>query len=213
MIYLQQIKDPVEAYHHFRKYLELQPHSREAGLVRQQIEAAKRQFAAGLPTRPEENQAVRFEYADELGRLKRDNDELRAELATLRGGGAVPIRRSPNMLTLPENPRPRTSSPAADESPITPAPAPRAPPPIGIVLPPPGGSAATPGTPPPTRPNAAVGRTHVVEPGESTWSIARKYYGSNTTALKVQGILDANREVLRDAKDLKPGMTLRIPNP
>ena len=44
VIYLQYIKDPVEAYHHFRKYLELQPNSRESVLVRQQLDAAKRRY-------------------------------------------------------------------------------------------------------------------------------------------------------------------------
>jgi tetratricopeptide (TPR) repeat protein len=39
LIYRQHIKDPIAAIYHFRKYLEQQPNSRQAPLVRQQIEA------------------------------------------------------------------------------------------------------------------------------------------------------------------------------
>src|SRR4026207_140564 len=41
-IFLNYTKDPVEAYHHFRKYLDLQPNSKEAQRVRGMVEAAKR---------------------------------------------------------------------------------------------------------------------------------------------------------------------------
>ena len=37
LIYKQHIKDPIAAIYHFRKYLEQQPNSRQAPLVRQQI--------------------------------------------------------------------------------------------------------------------------------------------------------------------------------
>src|SRR6187431_379521 len=52
IIYLNHTKDPVEAYHHFRKYLDLQPNSKEAAGVRGMVDAARREFARTLSARP-----------------------------------------------------------------------------------------------------------------------------------------------------------------
>lgn len=200
-IFLQHSRDPIEAYHHFRKYLELQPNSQQANLVRQQVDAAKLQFASQLPLRPEENQ-VRFENAEELARLKRENDELRAELATLRGGRAVPVAaRSSRMIAVPDAPRTAPAIPS-EISPITAVPVT----PPRPVSQPPIRAAAAPGSN--AKAGSASGRTHIVVQGEGAWAIARKYYGASPSALQVQGILDANRVT---AAELKPGMTLRIP--
>lgn len=222
LIYLQHIKDPIEAIHHFRKYLELLPNSLQASLVRQRVEAATREFAVRLPARPGDDQSVRIEIAEELERLRRDNTEMRAELATLRGGGAVPVVRTPRMLTLPGPSRPAAVVPSPVSSPILLAPEPRPAVAAQSLIQP----APTPASAPAVRPPApatkmlapagkspTAARTHTVAPGESPWSIARKYYGPGANALKVQGIFDANRDVLSEAKNLKPGMTLRIPNP
>ena len=197
VIYLQHIRDPIEAYHHFRKYLELQPNSREASLVRQQIDAAKREFAATLPARPEENQTLRFESAEEIERLRRENAELRAENATLRGGAVRPPR---SMLTIPTTPAP------ADTSPITAAP----PAPARTAV----GSAATPrpqAQPIPALP-VATGRTHTVQRGEGLFAIARRFDPANTSR-KLREIVDANPDVLPNGVNtpLQPGMVLRIP--
>src|SRR5208283_5292624 len=43
LIYLNHIKDPVYAIYHFRKYLELEPNSKQAVYVRGLIDAAKRE--------------------------------------------------------------------------------------------------------------------------------------------------------------------------
>lgn len=207
VIYLQYIKDPVEAYHHFRKYLELQPNSREASLVRQQIDAAKREFAASLPARPDENQAVRFESAEELERLRRENAELRAENATLRGGAG---RAPRSLLTVPDIARPAPTPPSiVEDSPITAAPTP---PPRSTVAatPPPANRAAL---PTPARPAAtAGGRTHTVQQSEGLFAIARRYDPSNASR-KMREIVDANPDVLPAGVNtpLKPGMVLRVP--
>ena len=52
------------------------------------------------------------------------------------------------------------------------------------------------------------GRTHVVQKGETLSSIAAKRLGS---ANRFHEIFDANQDQLKDANDLKMGMTLRIP--
>jgi tetratricopeptide (TPR) repeat protein len=213
LIYLQHIKDPIEAYHHFRKYLELQPNSRQADLVRQRVDAAKREFARTLPARPVEDQSVRLELSEEFEKLRRENEELRAELATLRGGGATPVTRTPRLITVPDDPRPQTPPPLPSGSPITLAPsrpAPLAQPPMPTPVNPPANRVA-PAKAAPAKAAPGGGRNHPVGQGDTVWSIARKYYGPAATAAKVQGILDANRDVLRGTGGLKPGMTLRIP--
>lgn len=198
VIYLQYIKDPVEAYHHFRKYLELQPNSREASLVRQQIDAAKREFAASLPARPDENQAVRFESAEELERMRRENAELRAENATLRG---VAGRAPRSLLTVPDMARAAPTPPSIiEDSPITAAPTPPPRTPVAA-------------SPAPTRPVAtASGGTHTVQQSEGLFAIARRYDPSNASR-KMREIVDANPDVLPAGVNtpLKPGMVLRVP--
>lgn len=59
---------------------------------------------------------------------------------------------------------------------------------------------------------AAVGsgRTHVVESGESLYTIARKYYGSGEKA-KTDVIFTANRSKMSSPDMLKVGMSLEIP--
>lgn len=224
LIYLKHIKDPIEAIHHFRKYRELKPNSQQAGLVRQQVDAAIREFAARLPARPGEDQSVRLEVADELERLRRENAEMRAELATLRGGGAVPVSRGPRMFTLPDNAPPpvppaeaspirvaSSSGAAAAIIPAVPASATTDRPLIQPTRPAPSPRAAV--APKAAAPKAAAssGRTHVVAEHESLWGIARKYYGSAVTGAKVQALREANRDVLTDPNNLKMGTTLRIP--
>lgn len=199
LIYLNHTKDPVEAYHHFRRYLVLQPNSKEAADVRGMVKAAQREFARTLPTRPLEDQSARLEVRETIERLQRENEELRAQIATLRGTSAAVGRVAP-MINLPDEVAPPPRPPAGGESPLTAAPAPRATP-----------SAGTPATKaaPQTRPAAAAGtRTHTVQPKETIFGISVQYYG---TGRGTGAIYQANRDAMRHPTDLRPGMVLRIP--
>ena len=49
LIYLRHIKDPLEAIHHFRKYLALQPNAKQAPNVRGLVDTARREYARTLP--------------------------------------------------------------------------------------------------------------------------------------------------------------------
>ncbi len=49
---------------------------------------------------------------------------------------------------------------------------------------------------------------HIISKGETLSDISHKYYGS---ANKWQKILDANRNVIKDANKLRPGIKLIIP--
>ena len=214
LIYKQHIKDPIAAIYHFRKYLEQQPNSRQAPLVRQQIEAAKRDFGRTLPNQPLDSREVRLDGFDQRERLERENEQLRNELATLRGlSGSAPtsLGSVPRGATA-ESVEARLPAPAAaDEvSAITLAP-------IANREPEPSTDFQTPANAAGSRgkalaPSAAGGRRHTVAAKDSLYAIAKKYYGAATNA-RVQALIEANRDVLPAGAStpLKEGMTLKIP--
>ncbi len=78
------IQDPIAAIHHYRKFLELSPNSRQAPQVRQLIETATKDFARTLPAQPVESQVDRLDLLDTIERLRRENDDLKRELANAR---------------------------------------------------------------------------------------------------------------------------------
>ena len=220
VIFLDHAKDPIYASYHFRRYLELQPNSKQAEFVRGKVTAAKREFARSIPGRPMEDQSVRMQSDDEVATLRRENAELRAELATLRGGGAMPVPRAPRMITVPEEaltpsavPPPVATvvdAPPAS-TPVRPAmPADRPPPPGVQVQAPAPSPVATPASKPtPPRPApAAAGRTHLVAQKDTLYGISVKYYGNGR---QVEAIYQANRDVMKDRTDVRPGMTLKLP--
>lgn len=201
LIYLKQSpKDPNEAYHHFRKYLELQPKSKQAPGARDLLDNAMREFARLIPGRVLEDQSIRLELADQVKALQRENDELRRELGSLRVG--VP-------LTTPRSSR---SSTAADDSPISVAPV-RPPPPLAVsslVAPAPARQLlfTAPVAANSAVPAKAAVRKHTVAPGETLYRISVRYFGNGS---KVDDIFNANRDVMATRQDLKPGTQLKIP--
>ncbi len=220
LILLQHVKDPIAAIYHFRKYLELQPNARQAVYVRGLIDTAKREFARTLPAAPMESQAERLETQDQIDRLLRENDRLKAELAALHDGvtTATPIRtRGPldpsagyggPMISLAA-PAPETAAPlpaSEDDSPVTYAPVenPPATTPAAPAATRP--SLSTPARSTPTKPGA--GRRHTVARGDTLFSLAQKYYGSRS---RWHEIYDANRDVLPKPDALRLGMELKIP--
>ena len=206
IIYKQHIKDPIAAIYHFRKYLEQQPNSRQAPLVRQQIKAAERDFARSLPNQPLDSREVRIDGFDQRDRLERENEQLRNELSVLRAGGGsvglLPVGRVP----VADNREPAAAAPVeTSPSTITLAPIqPAEPEPVASA------PAVTGTRAKPAAPAAAGGRRHTVAPKDSLYAIAKKYYGTATNA-RVQAIIQANRDVLPADNALQPGMELKIP--
>ncbi len=222
LLYLDQVKDPLAAIYHFRKYLELQPNSRQAVYVRGRIDVAKREFARTLPAHPLESQPDRLDVIEQLNRLQRENDQLKAEVAALRGGAAPATVRTRVALDEPAGmvaagatnstaQRPFINAyeaPAVEleDSPISLA---REEPPVTTpaLQPaplPPGGRA------PPTKPTSptAVGRRHLVVKGDTLFSLAQRYYGNRS---RWRDIYAANRDVLPSENSLRIGMELKIP--
>lgn len=214
LLYLDQVKDPLAAIYHFRKYLELLPNSRQAVYVKARIDVAKREFARTLPAQPLESQSG-LDLLDKLDRLQRENEQLKAELALARDAAPGPMTRSRVSLDDPAANRanradarpqpfvaPRFELPAA-ESPVSLASELESGPVIQSAPLPPGRSV-------PTKPTAAAdaGRRHVVVKGDTLFSLAQKYYGNRS---RWRDIYAANRDVLPNENALRLGMELQIP--
>jgi tetratricopeptide (TPR) repeat protein len=202
LIYLHHSKDPIEAYHHFRKYL-AQPNPRQAAAVRALVDTAKLEFVRTLPGQPG-NQVSRPDLLEQLAKAKQENEELLKEIAALRA--ATPIRTERGPITN-EPPQVRVVMPApapvisvGDDTPVTLVPNPTPSAPIEPQTnPPPAGNRA-----------ATSGRRHVVEQGDTLFRLTQKYYGAPSSA-KARAIFEANRDVMRSETDLKIGMELKIP--
>lgn len=211
LIFLSHSKDFIEAIHHFEAYLSLQPNSGEARRVRELVNTAKREFARTLPARPAEDHVYR-EAAAEMDQLRRENEELRAQIATLRGGGGVPVPRTSRgvSLSIPESHRSPVSQPSASRPPLNDSPIAAAPTPEPLSASPLSTPAvrAKPTTPPPP-----AGRIYRVKRGDSLFAIARQFDPVNTSR-KVREIAEANPEVFVNGNintPLRPDTPLRIP--
>jgi tetratricopeptide (TPR) repeat protein len=219
LLYLDQVKDPLAAIYHFRKYLELQPNSRQAVYVKGRIDVAKREFARTLPAQPLENQAERLDMFGQVDRLQRENDQMRAELAALRGGVSTPTTRTRSTVKEPApSSYPRVDPPDsrsfvtrtddADESPISrapelPAESPNNSTPVRST------QIQQPVRALPTKPGAPTTvRRHVVVKGDTLFSLAQKYYGNRS---RWRDIFAANREILPSENSLPIGVEIQIP--
>ncbi len=209
LIYLNHIKDPIFAIYHFRKYLELEPNSKQAVYVRGLVDAAKREFARALPGQPLESQTEHLGVEEQVARLQRENDELKTENAALRAGVPVASEHSstidigaiPSPQSVAESPTP---VPESGNSPISLAPVDQGAPASS--------SPISDAPQEPTRPAPAAapsGHHHVVARGDTLFSLAQKYYGNRS---KWKDIYAANRDVLSSEKTpLKIGTDLKIP--
>ncbi len=155
-LFAQKLKDPVEAIHHYRKFCELVPASPQVGLVRQQIDAALREFAlSALPGQPQENQSASLLATVE--RLQAENKQLRDAMPASRAGARPP----PAGLAVPISP-----APPLPDTPIRAAPAP----PSQASV-----QAAT-----------TSAHTHRVVAGDTLSSIAQRYYGDKSRWPEIQ---------------------------
>lgn len=201
LLYQLEVKEPIAAIYHFRRYLELKPNSPQADLVRQRIDAATRDFARTLPAQPLENQTMRKDLLDVVDQLQRENTRLKDEVATLRGNRSTSRGTVADLSVGPANSG--AGLPAAP----TAAPTPFSRAPISAAT---DRAVARPqrpaeSTPPPT---AEPTRIHTVVKGDTLYGLARHYYSDSTRA---QDIYAANRNKMRSQNDLQVGMRLVIP--
>jgi LysM repeat protein len=213
VILLQHNKDPIPAIYHFQKYLESRPSppKTKADLVRQQIDAAKRDFARSLRPQPLETAGDRQQLQDQIARLQSENDRLTAELAAMKSSAPVarPSASPAGSAGAAASDGPRISlAPVANDSPISLAPLKSATP-AGVS---PVQSAPLKTVPQPAAAKApASGRKHTVQAGDTLYKIAQHYYGSAGASARADAIYQANRDVMKTKSDLKPGMELKLP--
>jgi len=224
IIYLQQIKDPIAAIYYFRKYLERNPNSPQAPQVRGLVEGAKREFARTLPANPLENQSERLDMVEQINRLQRENDQLKAELlSAVRSAASQPstvtqVRVPTNgVLLVPSRDAAGQAPPVQLAQEPLPRPAPESP----LSLAPVRSNAVSTTPSAPTRPRevATAGRNssettpraarrHVVVRGDTLFGLAQRYYGDRS---RWRDIYSANRDILPNENSLAVGMELRIP--
>jgi nucleoid-associated protein YgaU len=222
LLYQNQIRDPIAAIYHFRKFVEAKPNAPQAELVRQRIAAAMREFASTLPGKPLENQAQRNDLLEVVERQQREIVELKEQLAIARSNAAL-AANSPRATVAdlsigasnPGSTSASTGSPAdplptqatvANYSPITLMPMPEEP--ARSLQPPtrPGDAAAM--LPNRTAPPATGPRRHIVAKGDTLYSLAQQYYENRS---RWRDIYSANRTRMNGPDDLRIGMELIIP--
>ena len=187
LIYYQNITTNwARAIYHFEKYLELRPKANNADLIRQNVEYCRLALAREAPYTPN-NDLVRRE----IERLTRDNtdlrqqvDQLKSQLA-LRAAIATNGTAAANPIRAPgARPPQAISEPAVEYAQV-------------VDRFPAASSARETARP------ASASRTHVIQSGDTPYSIARNY------GVKLASLVNANPGM--DSRRLRPGQTLIIP--
>ncbi len=215
LICLNRIKDPIEAIHHFRKYLEQQPNAKQAPSVRGLIDTAKREFARTLPAHPLESQPIGLDQSEQVRQLQRENDELRADLGAQRTATTTQFLRS-SRTTVDAGESLSIAPPSSNAPLVLPAPLPPRPARTEQTI-----SAAPPAAPslapanrptnrtPPAAPASSGARKHTIVAGDTLYRISVKYFGNGS---KVEAIFNANRDVIPNKNSLpRIGTELKIP--
>jgi tetratricopeptide (TPR) repeat protein len=155
LLYDDKLNDPLNALHHFKRYLALSPNGSHANDVKSSI---KRDEVAALTILSGDSVVPRAEAA----RLRNENLNLHKELDA----------RSATFRSAPDKSRVRDIKP--------------------------GKTAST----------KSVGRTYIVQSGDTLASISRKFYKSSA---RWEKILNANKESIQNPENLKVGQSLIIP--
>jgi len=179
--------DPIAAIYHYRRYLELRPDSDKRQLVTDFIERAKLSLAAKLPQSPIIDPSELTRLQNEKAALLQENAVLRTQVAELQKAAAAAVVKAP----VDSAPTVASASPAT--TPVTP-------PAASVVM------ASAPVTDAPVEPARA--RMHVVQKGDTLYSLALRYYG---TRVSWDRIYQANRSGLPSRDQLKVGQQLVIP--
>jgi tetratricopeptide (TPR) repeat protein len=154
LLYDDKLNDPLNALHHFKRYLTLDPNGTHASEIK---EFMKRDEIALLTSLSGDSLITRTEAA----RLRNENLTLRKQIEERASRGRLPVERSESVGNGKEIQSRQTD-----------------------------------------------GRTYVVKPGDTLFSISRKFYKS---AARWKQIRDANKETIDSTGKLQPGQKLTIP--
>jgi len=154
LLYDDKLNDPLNALHHFKRYLTLNPSGARAGEVK---DFMKRDEIALLTNLSGDSVVTRAEAA----RLRNENLSLRKQIE----------ERALKARASEEEPQKHTRMVTS-----------------GL--------------------RKAGGQTYVVKPGDTLFSISRKFYKSPS---RWKQIRDANKDTVDNAGKLQPGQTLTIP--
>jgi len=201
-LYANYIGDPLAAIYHYRKFLELKPDGKQAPMVNQLIESAKKMFARQLPAQPLGDQVNRLDLLELLEEMRKENVDLKRNIVALQSQltqakASNAARESSSMAmnlerlqTMPLTSQPeRQANPTQEQSRVA---APRPQP--------------SPQSAQPVQPR--VPNTYTVSSGDSLYSISKELYG---TPARYMDIYQANRDRMRSPDALRVGMVLRIP--
>ena len=196
-LYLEHTKDPILAIYHFQEYLKYKPTSRQAPMVRELVNTAKKEFARTFPA---DLFNAELERMDMLAVIEQKDAEiltLKKELARLQAEHNSLSRRLQEMQA-------RTPSYAAPEAaPVTQQQRRVEPLPRSNLL----------GEQPPGQPSVPENvKIHIVQPGESLAKISRQHYGDASGAM-IMKIFNANRDILPNPSTISVGQRLKIPPP
>lgn len=188
-IFLEEIKDPIQAIYHYTRFLEQAPGSDNADRVRQRIETGKKMFLQQLESPQIFSSNNRTDLLDLLDNFRDENKSLKRQVQALRQekealGNALAAAQGETIAANPADanrgqpaadfwnaPQQNTSSSQATQSP-------------------------------------AEAGVYEVKSGDTLSKISREVYGTST---RYMDIFNANRDLLRSPADLKPGQKLRIP--
>jgi LysM repeat protein len=187
-LYEEHVTNAAAAIHHYEKFLRYTPKSDQAQIVRGRIEGCKIALAQPYLVTPATQNAMQRE----IDRLTLENNLLRKQAVELRESLAratatpppvyVPTPETTTIAPRPSPPPVPTESPNLLRSSTVPRP-----------------ETAT------SSPPRTATRTYTVRPGDSLYSIARRYH------ISVSALQSANPGV--SARALKAGQTLKIPAP
>ena len=181
LLYDDKLGDPIAAIYHYRQFLELKPDSDKRQLVQDFIERARLAVVAKLPQSPVADPGELTRLQGEKAALVQENQMLKSRIAELEKTAGAPAARV-SSAPVPA-PTAATATPPASPAPAPPAPA---------------AAAREPGQ----------ARSHVVQKGDTLFSLAQHYYGTKSAWDK---IYQANRNVLPNRDQLKIGQELVIP--
>lgn len=86
----QHMRDQLAAIYHYQKYLTLMPNAPRSDVVRQRIDAARREYVSTLPGRPSLDLAgAPADYVETINRLRAQNEQLRAALAAAQAAAGL----------------------------------------------------------------------------------------------------------------------------